>query len=549
MLRSATALALLLAAAPMLADNLVDRRLSNPTAYIPSQCYTETEDATGEVHNPCFTCHVRSRAPNHINDQDLQLEYAFPTPALENPWTNLFVDRSAAIAAVPDAEIDAYVRTGNYFDADGTITLARKLAVPPAEWDEDSDGAWAGYVPDCHFDFDGEGFDRAPDGRLTGWRAFAYVPLPGGFWPTNGSTDDVLIRLPEIYRTDAAGHLDRTIYKTNLAITEALITRGDVAIDPVEEAPLGVDLDKDGRLGIAEAVVFDWAPLEGRHMSYVGAARAAQAAGEAPLAAGLFPLGTEFLHTVRYIDVAPDGAIRMAPRIKEVRYGLKTRWLSYADMEDGALAEAKERDAFPDRIALFDGGLETGIGNGWGWRYQGFIEDAQGDLRPQSFEETVFCMGCHGGVGINDDSNFAFPRKLPADRAHARGWYHWTQKSLSGTPEPLRADGSREILKYLQQNGAGDEFRNNAELIQRAFTETGGIDPGFAAALEEDVTTALFPSPERARTLNKAYREIVIEQSYVKGRDAVAAPAANVHRELKPNQPTGVERPIRAARW
>ena len=50
------------------------------------------------------------------------------------------------------------------------------------------------------FDFDDEGFDHAPDGTPTGWRAFAYMPLPSTFWPANGSTDDVLIRLPEAYR-------------------------------------------------------------------------------------------------------------------------------------------------------------------------------------------------------------------------------------------------------------------------------------------------------------------------------------------------------------
>ena len=50
--------------------------LGNPTAFIPPQRYTKTRDAAGVVHNPCFTCHVRGRTPNAINDQDLQLSYA-----------------------------------------------------------------------------------------------------------------------------------------------------------------------------------------------------------------------------------------------------------------------------------------------------------------------------------------------------------------------------------------------------------------------------------------------------------------------------------------
>jgi len=543
MRRTSTALAVILAAAPVHAFDLKDKTLSNPTAYIPSQCYTDTLDEAGNAHNPCFTCHVRSRVPNYIiGDADLQIEYALPGPALENPWTNLFVDRSRAIAAVSDAEIDAYVATDNYFDADGAITLARKLSDLPAAWDEDGDGTWAGYVPDCYFRFDDEGFDHAPDGTPSGWRAFAYVPLPGGFWPTNGSTDDVLIRLAAPYRMTADGGYDPEIYKVNLAIAEALIRRADVAIDPVDETRLGVDLDKDGQLGTAGQITYDWAPLDGRTMSWVGAAK-----GE-KLAAGLFPLGTEFLHTVRYIDVS-SGQVSMAAHIKEVRYGKKTKWQTYADLEEGGLEEAKERSDFPDRIDLFVGSLEEGVYNGMGWRYQAFIEDAAGDLRPQSFEETVFCIGCHSGVGVTDDAAFAFPRKLSADTAHARGWYHWTQKSLVGTPEPIRADGQRELLTYLQENGAGDEFRNNAEVKERFIAGDGGVRPEAAVALKDDISVLLFPSVDRARTLNKAYREIVKEQSFVKGRDAVAKPAANVHREVEQNQPTGIVRPVGASHW
>jgi hypothetical protein len=543
MRRLSTGMAILLLAAPALAVDLDQRSLTNPTAYIPAQCYTETVDAAGKAHNPCATCHVRARVPNYVTgDADLQTEYAFPGPALKNPWTNLFVDRAKAVAGVSAAEIDAYVAGDNYFGADGGITLARKLASPPPDWDEDGDGKWAGYVPDAYYDFDDEGFDHAPDGRPTGWRAFAYVPLPGGFWPANGSTDDVLIRLAAPYRSDASGAYDRGIYKVNLAIAEALIRRADVAIDPVDETRLGVDLDKDGTLSTADRIHYDWAPLEGRSMSWVGAARGAR------LAAGLFPLGTEFLHSVRYIDVA-SGAVAMAPRMKELRYGRKTRWQTYADLEEGGLAEAKERDAFPDRISLFDGSLETGISNGMGWRYQAFIEDAQGDLRPQSFEETVFCIGCHGGVGVNDDASFAFARKLPSETAHARGWYHWTQKSIAGVPDPLRADGRPELLTYLETNGAGDEFRSNAEIIARFFDAEGHVTAEAAAELERDISVLLFPSEERARQLNAAYREIVREQSFVRGRDAVLGPAANVHREVEQNQPTGIETPLRAANW
>ena len=374
-----------LVASPALASERLGEELGNPTAFIPPQCYTKTVDDAGGVHNPCFTCHVRGRAPNAINDRDLQLSYAFPEAALTNPWTNLFEDRSARIAATGDADILAWIRQDNYHDRAGSIRLAETLRDPPPGWDVDDNGRWDGFVPDAYFRFDDEGYDVDPDGNRTGWRAFAYTPLPGSFSPASGSTDDVLIRLPEAYRQDRDGNPDWIAYAINLAIVEALIHHIDIAIAPVDEARYGVDLDKDGGIGTADHVAFDWAPLEGRNMAYVGRAGVLQAGVEAPLAAGLYPLGTQFLHTVRYVDVDDDtGAIRLSQRLKELRYMRKTSWQTYADLEEGALAEVKEAHDFPNRLPIFDGNAETGIANGVGWRLQAFIEDRDGGLRPRA---------------------------------------------------------------------------------------------------------------------------------------------------------------------
>lgn len=536
-----SALALLFATvtAPARAEtvDLKSTILANKTAYIPSQCYTKTEDAAGEVHNPCQTCHTYPRSPNYVRDADLQTEYAFPGPALVNPWTNLFVDRRAAVAATESAEIRAWVRQDNYHDARGGIALAARLSTPPAGWDVNGNGRWDGYTPDAEFSFDDEGFDRRPDGRLTGWRAFAYQPLPGTFWPTNGSTDDVLIRLPKAFRERADGTPDLAVYKTNLAIVEALITRRDVAIAPTDEAAMGVDLDRDGVMGRATTVTFAFAPLDGITMHYAGRA----GAEDARLAAGLYPQGTEFLHSVRYIDPTPGG-ISMAARLKELRYMVKTDWVTYAKLEEIALAELKEDNAFPDRTKQFFGNAETGVPNTFGWRLQGFIEDAQGDLRPQSFEETVFCIGCHGTLGTNDDSTFAFARKL-GKGAFRDGWYHWTQKGLSGTPDLIRADGTGDYAHYLATNAAGDEFRANMEVIE-AWLDDGHLPEAKEAALREDIGALILPSPERADALNAAYRMIVREQSFAKGRDATVAPVdGTVWRKVEQDQPTGIKTP------
>src|SRR5262249_30596232 len=150
--------------------------------YIPPQCYTVTKDPrTGEVHNPCFACHLRSAPPNFVDDGELQLAFALPAAAAANPWSNLFAPPITRARRATDAEVLAYVRRSNYCDASVGIALARRLAALPKGWDGEGDGRWNGYLPDAWFRFDERGFDRAPGGRPTGWRAFAYAPFLGTF--------------------------------------------------------------------------------------------------------------------------------------------------------------------------------------------------------------------------------------------------------------------------------------------------------------------------------------------------------------------------------
>ncbi|MDX1802677.1 MAG: hypothetical protein R3292_01265 [Alcanivorax sp.] len=519
--------------------------LSNPSALVPPQCYTQTRNETGPASNPCYVCHTASVRPNYSNDLDLQLSYDFPAPARVNRWANLFVDRGEDVAAQGDHEILDYVRRSNYRE-NGQITLADTLTQAlPTYWDDNHNGRWDGYVPDVGFHFDKAGFDHDAHGRYTGWRAFAYTPLPGTFFPTNGSADDVLIRLPAMYRQDEKGRFDLTVYKVNLAIVEALIKEQDVAIDPVDEQRLQVDLNKDGQLDTAHAVVYDWAPLDKRFMSYVGAARLAQQKNQAMLAARSYPLGTEFVHSVRYLDIAKDGQVVMAPRMKELRYARKTRWLTYYQQRALAARDSKEAHDFPDRMEPVIGDIEKGVSNRHGWRFSGFIEDRRGELRPQSYEELATCAGCHGDVGVLTDSTFAMARKLNAGSAYQHGWYHWSQKTLAGLPEPQRRDGQGEYAFYLKQVGGGDEYRSNREVRERFFGADGQLKPAMLAQLKQDVTTLLLPSERRALQLNKAYRAVVQEQSFVAGRDAVLAPRKHVLKQVDKGQPTGVIAPQR----
>ncbi len=106
---------------------------------------------------------------------------------------------------------------------------------------------WKGYRPDCYFNFDEEGFDKDAEGSYTGWRAFRYYPFLGTFWPTNGSTDDVLIRLDTLFTLDENNTFDKEVYKLNLAIVEALVKQKEIAFEPgMDEDLYGVDLNYNG---------------------------------------------------------------------------------------------------------------------------------------------------------------------------------------------------------------------------------------------------------------------------------------------------------------
>lgn len=473
----------------------------------------------------------------------MQLAYAFPGDpdvTLENPWTNLFKDRSAAVAAISDENILAYVRQNNYLNNGSPLLAATLSKSLPAKWDVNGNGAWDGYTPDAYFNFDDEGFDRSPTNAYTGWRAFAYAPFLGTFWPTNGATDDVLLRLAPAFRQREDGSQDWVVYKTNLAIVTAMIQRRDVTLETaVDETALHVDLDKDGHLATASLVKYDWAPLENRQMSYVGRARLEQEAGRLHLAAGLFPEGTEFLHSVRYLDLDDNDVIRLAARMKELRYAVKVTWNSYSDLDAQARREAHEKIVNPERTRQLTGNAEIGMSNGQGWSYQGFIEDKRGMLRPQTYAETAFCIGCHSGIGATTDGIFSYPRKFLENTFRA-GWYHWTQKSLSGTPEPMRGDGKYEYSHYLQQNSAGDEFRGNDEIKAKFFNADGSLKADMLEQLHADVTTLLNPSRARALALNKAYKALVDEQSFAFGRDANVTPVATVHRSIRIGTSTGI---------
>ncbi|MBX2813654.1 MAG: hypothetical protein KTR25_17690 [Myxococcales bacterium] len=481
-------------------------RVRNQEAPIPPQCYTKTAGSA----NPCWTCHTASRYPNGMNDWDLQREYAFSRVGTTNHWTNLFEDRTETIKKISNDEILAYIRTDNY-------TPFRAAMLRRAK--ELTQTGYTGYIPDIDFrkGFDPEGF--AQDGSR--WRAFRYKPFLGTFWPTNGSTDDVFIRLPLIFHTDAKGAASRAIAKINFAILEAAMTAPiDAAfvdlkrkVEPINETLAGIDLDRNGTIGGIITII------NGLPKHYVGAAT------HQSVTRGLYPKGVEFLHSVRYID--PDKGNPIAQRMKELRYIAK-RWA--LDREALNRQYDDEYDEKLDgRLPYYPGSVETGFTNRFGWQVQGFIENAQGQLRLQTEEEHRFCMGCHSTIGVTADQTFAFPRKVP-------GASGWTYQDIRGIPDvPQYGHEHPEFLTYLERVGGGDEFRANQEILDRFFPggqlnikEVKRAAPGG----DKDIAYLILPSRVRALVLNKAYWAIVREQDYIFGRAATIKPTRNVHRSI-----------------
>jgi len=473
-------------------------KIANREAVIPVQCYTKTDG----ISNPCWTCHTQQNGHNQMDDWRLQLQYAFSQVGQTNHWSNLFLAPQTAPPSA--AAVQSYIRTDNY------TPLKQALGTYPG---------YSAWVPDLdiHAGFDGEGF--AKDGSA--WRALRYKPFPGTFWPTNGSTDDVMIRLPWQFRADASNVPSMAIYKANLGLIEAALTTPSPLalrtagreVEPIDEGLAQWDLDGDGHIGGRAQKIRSLPP------HYLGAAQVAKVQW------GSYPAGTEFLHTVRYLD--PESPNFMSVRMKEVRYSIKWRGYDQA-LSDRSYAEEKyHKDA--GVLPLFKGRPDTGYVNEFGWKLQGYIEDAQGRLRLQTQEEHYYCMGCHGTIGVTADQTFAFPRKLPG----AGGWR--TQTLVGQKDVPQWGHAAPEVLTYMQRVRGADEFRSNEEMLRRFFKSGAPQVPLVAEASKSgsrDLAWLLYPSSQRALDLNRAYLRLVRQQRFDLGRDAVLKPATKVHRAI-----------------
>ncbi|MGH8533096.1 MAG: hypothetical protein ACREV1_10335 [Gammaproteobacteria bacterium] len=466
----------------------------NREAIVPPMCYTRTEGK----FNPCYVCHqdhIRGRE-NTMNDGDLQKAFSFSDLGMTNHWTNLFEDRTARVTEISDAEIIAWINQDNYSELAGRLR----------------EGGFKGWVPDL------EGLQEGatafhPDGIAkdgSHWIAFNYKPFPSTFWLTNGSTDDVMIRLPEPYRTNRKGNYSRDAYLANLSIVELNIKGLDsLSLPNIDERKVGDDLDGDGRLGVATMLT--------KRTKYVGGAH------EYVFFPGVYPMETEFLHTVRYLGVGDGGGIVNSRRMKEVRYLKKWQAVNHPTLAEYYREEGYNKDM--GLLPAYTNLRHYGLDNGMGWSVQGFIENRSGRLRVNTYEENLFCMGCHTSIGATIDKTFSFPRKVDG----ADGWGYI---NIIGMPDaPNMGESKGEFLTYFERVGGGDEFRSNPEMRARWFNVSGVVDAEKVSSAK-DVYDLLAPSLERALALNKAYRVIVEDQDFIFGRDATVQPPRNVYDEV-----------------
>jgi hypothetical protein len=225
--------------------------------------------------------------------------------------------------------------------------------------------------------------------------------------------------------------------------------------------------------------------------------------------------------------------------MKEVRYMRK--WRAYAKP---MYARRYQLEAFEKEAGNLPGYQNVGdhgLDNGNGWAIQGFIEDRQGQLRASTYEENLFCMGCHNSIGTTIDKTFSFPRKMEG----AEGWGYI---NLKGMPDaPSRGEQRGEIATYLERVGGGSEFRHNTEMLARWFKPDGTLNREKVERAA-DVYELITPSPERALLLNKAYRTIVEDQDFIYGRDASVTPPRNVY-EWVDNETTPTLPESRTFKW
>ncbi|MEA1953087.1 MAG: hypothetical protein U9O24_01670 [Campylobacterota bacterium] len=506
---------------PMVGENRSRTLFENPYANIPAQCYIETSYGT---QNACLFCHSNAAARKKLGNTlpqagansrvgNLQLEYVFG-PANEfakspniNPWENTIfpqkLDDEIIRLGVDTSlwDMKSYIKEDNwqaaYEKKKGLKLLSNSgvkgdeyrlfPALNPSALPANSDGFVRTQSTDESLFKDEKGFN-------TGWRSINFMPY-GIFTPHTGSVSGVYIRLKPKFMKDENGKYDIEIYKANLALVEKAIQ------------------DR----------------LQDEEVSYVGEAN------DETLYKGLFPLGTEFAHPLHYVDVEADGTNKesnkfpglRSNRVKEVRYMYKYK------MYFPGQVVSKEEDA-----PLYYNEKETWIDNGAGWYLSGFIEDNEGELRGQTPEELLQCVGCHSstygfepeqftsGTGNTIDTVWSFSRKFADDLGWGEmdymGYRHESasaENSTSGKAyrgDPVNREAKMGEFRYFLDHVVGASLYGDMPASMEAYlkeiiTKTNGYSDDFPTLAFNSV-----PELKNIQTLRlKLMREFTAKKAYL----------------------------------
>ncbi len=546
--------------APMVGEFRSRTLFENPYANIPAQCYIETSYGT---QNACLFCHTNAPARAMLGNTtpqagmdlllgNLQLEYAFGTanrfvvsPNI-NPWENTLkphkLDEAFEKLGIDSTlwDMQKYIKQDNWSNA-----YAKKQGNPTSSNSGIKEDAYRLFpaLNPSSLPAQSDGFVRTQNekealfkdsiGYNTGWRSINFMPY-GIFTPHTGSVSGVYIRLPLVFMQDAQKNFDIAIYKKNLELLEQAIQ------DRIEE----------------------------NTTHYLGAASAIN------IYRGLFPVGTEFAHPLHYVDVQADDTFAYqnrfpgtrANRVKEVRYMYK--WKMFHPQEP----ISKDEDA-----PLYYNTKEHWIDNGAGWYLSSFIEDKEGELRPQDAQELMQCVGCHSsrygfepeqfnsGTGNTIDTVWSFPRKFAGDL----GWREMDylayrfgnatdENKTAGSAnrgDPINRDANiGEYRKFLNHVvGAslyGDMPSSMEKYLRSIITQTNGYSDNFPSLEFDSVeqlkqiqqkrlelmreftqtkdyldtngyiqAPLLYPTLKESLTGAMRYKKVVVTQRYKQGKD------------------------------
>ncbi|MFA5648370.1 MAG: hypothetical protein WC951_08660 [Bacteroidales bacterium] len=551
----------------------------NEEPEIPAQCWIETSYGT---QNACKYCHTDFLAEvehgNNFATAEDQEEYNFPSANLNRIlWQNIIYPQNieTRLAAegilVPSIEDVAYVRVNNWLSKYTEVrpdghngwlndkslnenfilfpALNPNHLFPMVSENPTHNGA-NGYI-------DTEGFVKDEKNEYTGWRAVNFFPY-AIFTPLRGSVSGIYLRLPAEFM-QSNSKFDVSVYKQNLELLE----------QNIKNQPM----DKSNYVGDAKGV---------------------------SISKGFYPVGTEFAHPLHYVDLNADGEVGVvvdgvmangdmqyefpgtrSKRVKEIRYMYKWKEVGLDDI--GEDEEEDDGDGDEDDFGLYIGHEEQGwVDNDAGWIVAAFIENREGELRPQTTEELAQCLGCHSKVGNTVDAVWSFQRKLPGMEGWADmnyGLYSSKNSDKTHLHDYLYKETGMGEQGYFYSSVVGADLYGvmpseiAAELARFAETvnlKELGITYKISEILDDEVLKSLdmpqrkprllarqklmkqysmqkeylwysatndnyfikgnifYPTPQTMKANIQGYRKVVLDQSYNLGKDVFGSNDSHV---------------------